>query len=341
MAVQRVFNPQKIFNAYGPAETVISPTVWDSAIWDRSANKAPVDQAYVSIGRVVGERTAYVLDANLAWAPPGGIGELYLGGIGLARGYLNRPGLTAERFIADPQGSSGERLYRTGDLVRWNAEGQLDYFGRIDHQVKIRGFRIELGEIEAQLLAQPEVRDAVVVAQEGPGGARLVGYVALRDGQAVDKQIIDRSGLRARLSERLPDYMVPGAIVVMDRIPLNANGKVDRKALPAPEMTGSEYAAPQGEVEETLAQIWAEVLGVERVGRQDNFFELGGDSLLAIKMHQRITQCFAVELPLRLYFEKPKVATIGDAIQTERQRLIQDRESDLEQMAELLDALEN
>ncbi|WP_412179758.1 AMP-binding enzyme, partial [Variovorax paradoxus] len=187
----------------------------------------------------------------------------------LARGYLGRPGLTAERFVA---AADGRRLYRTGDLVRWNSEGQLDYLGRIDHQVKVRGFRIELGEIEAQLLAQAEVREAVVVAKEGPGGARLVGYVSAQAGQ-----VLDVARLRERLGAVLPDYMVPGALVVLEGLPLNANGKVDRKALPAPELDSARaYEAPEGEVEQALAGIWAEVLGVQRVGRNDNFFELGG-----------------------------------------------------------------
>ncbi|NMG68196.1 AMP-binding protein, partial [Azoarcus indigens] len=205
-------------------EAVISPCVWEGRRDDI------LQSAYVPIGRPVGERKAYVLDTELNLTPAGVAGELYLGGVGLARGYLNRPGLSAERFIADPYDESGGRLYRTGDLVRWNAEGELEYLGRIDHQVKIRGFRIELGEVEAQLLAQPQIREAVVVADEGPGGARLVGYVSAQAGAE-----IDTAELRTKLGEQLPDYMVPSVLMVLDALPLNANGKIDRKALPKAE----------------------------------------------------------------------------------------------------------
>ncbi|MFD1692310.1 phosphopantetheine-binding protein [Azotobacter chroococcum] len=230
-------------------------------------------------------------------------GELYLGGVGLARGYLNRPGLTAERFVADPFGS-GERLYRTGDLVRWNSEGQLEYLGRIDHQVKVRGFRIELGEIEAQLLAQPEVREAVVVAKEGPGGAQLVGYVA---GQGVDP-----GALRERLGRVLPDYMVPGALVVLESLPLNPNGKVDRKALPEPELAGSQaYEAPLGVIEERLAEVWAEVLGMPRVGRRDSFFEIGGHSLLLLKVHHRLKERLEVCPSVVELFKYPTIESLA------------------------------
>ena len=228
------------------------------------------------------DRTAYILDPDFNPVPQGVAGELYLGGGGLARGYLNRGGLTAERFVADPFDEKGGRLYRTGDLARWRADGQIEYLGRLDHQVKMRGFRIELGEIEAQLLLQPEVREAVVVAGEGPSGARLVAYVSPQAGAS-----IDNAALREALGKALPDYMIPSAIVVLERLPLNPNGKVDRKALPEPEFTSIDhYEAPQGEVEEVLAGIWAEVLGIGQVGRNDNFFELGGDSLAILQVQQ-------------------------------------------------------
>jgi thioesterase domain-containing protein len=216
-----------------------------------------------------------VLDESLNQVPRGVAGELYIGGELLARGYLHRPDLSAERFVADPFDANGERLYRTGDLVRWNTEGQLEYLGRIDHQVKIRGLRIELGEIEAQLLARPEVREAVVVANEN----RLIAYVC-----AKAEEEIDSARLRERLGQVLPDYMVPSLIVELESLPLNANGKVDRKALPevAIAVTAG-YEAPRGKAEETLARVWADVLDLERVGRNDNFFELGGHSLLAIR----------------------------------------------------------
>jgi amino acid adenylation domain-containing protein len=257
----------ELWNMYGPTET----TIWSSA--------GPASRG-LGIGHAIADTRLLVLDPTLQPAPIGVAGELCLGGVGLARGYLGRAALSAERFVADPLGVDGERLYRTGDLARWNANGQLEYLGRLDHQVKIRGFRIELGEIETQLLAQPEVGEAVVVALEGPAGTRLVGYVAMTAGQAPDV-----AELRERLGRALPDYMVPAAIVVLDRLPLNVNGKVDRRALPQPGLAGeAAYEAPQGAAEEALAAVWAEVLGVARVGRRDNFFELGGDSVSALRV---------------------------------------------------------
>ncbi|MGJ7583007.1 AMP-binding protein, partial [Variovorax sp. RHLX14] len=280
----------ELWNMYGPTET----TIWSTAVEVRGRPR---------IGGPIAATTLHVLDGFLNPTPVGVPGELFLGGIGLARGYFQRAGLTSERFIA---AKDGQRLYRTGDLVRWNAEGQLEYLGRIDHQVKVRGFRIELGEIEAQLQAQPEVREAVVVANEGPAGARLVGYVS---GQGVDT-----ATLRERLAEALPDYMVPSVIVVLDALPLNANGKVDRKALPAPEFTSDRaYEAPEGEVEQALAAIWVEVLGVARVGRNDNFFELGGDSILSLKVAARAARA-GVQLNPRQVFEHQSLSRIAHAI---------------------------
>ncbi|AJE23276.1 Non-ribosomal peptide synthase/amino acid adenylation enzyme [Azotobacter chroococcum NCIMB 8003] len=296
-AVFRRLPQAALYNLYGPTEAAIDVTHWSCR---------DDGQSQVPIGRPIGGIRTWVLDAALNPVPPGVAGELYLGGVGLARGYLNRPALTAERFVADPFGS-GERLYRSGDLVRWNMEGQLEYLGRIDHQVKVRGFRIELGEIEAQLLAQPEVREAVVLAKEGPGGTRLVGYVSARAGQSLDGAM-----LRERLGRMLPDYMVPGALIVLEALPLNANGKVDRKALPEPELAGSRaYEAPQGDAEAALAAIWAEVLGVERVGRCDNFFELGGHSLLAIRITALLAQRHACELAVRHFFDAPTVKALA------------------------------
>ncbi|MFT3815684.1 MAG: amino acid adenylation domain-containing protein [Acidovorax sp.] len=294
-AVRDRLRPKRMFNAYGPTEAVITPMVWEAS------SESSFEGAYAPLGHTVGDRSAYVLDGEMNLAPRGVAGELYLGGVGLARGYLRRGGLSAERFVADPFDEMGEggRLYRTGDLVRWNADGQLEYLGRIDHQVKVRGFRIELGEVEAQLLAQPEVREAVVVAAEGPAGARLVGYVSAKAGQEADP-----AELKARLGQALPDYMVPSAIVLLEALPLNANGKVDRKALPDPEFgSGESYEAPQGEVEETLAAVWAEVLGVERVGRHDDLFELGGHSLTAVKIVSRIQQLMQRTITVRSVFQ--------------------------------------
>jgi len=275
----------ELWNMYGPTET----TIWSTA--------AEV-QGGPRIGGPIAATQLRVLDAALNPAPVGVPGELFLGGIGLARGYFQRAGLTSERFIAT---ADGQRLYRTGDLVRWNNEGQLEYLGRIDHQVKVRGFRIELGEIEAQLLAQPEVREAVVVAREGAGGASLAGYIALKAGQ-----VVETATLRDRLAQGLPDYMVPSVIVVLERLPLNGNGKVDRKALPAVEFASERvYEAPLGAVEEKLAAIWTAVLGVARVGRHDDFFELGGHSLLAAQLASRARVEGGFDLPLRKIFEHP------------------------------------
>ncbi|TJZ72934.1 non-ribosomal peptide synthetase [Chitiniphilus eburneus] len=323
-------------NLYGPTETTIHVTQWTCRIdgggtrtQGRDAGQgapsatgvAPVSEAErshvpgpgfatVPIGRPIHDTHTYVLDGDLNLVPQGVAGELYLGGLGLGRGYLGRPGLTAERFVADPFGEGG-RLYRTGDLVRWNGGGQLEYLGRIDHQVKIRGFRIELGEVEAQLLAQPGVREAVVVAQDGPAGARLVGYVASHQGQSLDS-----TTLRAALAASLPDYMVPSVLMVLDALPLNPNGKVDRKALPVAELSASAgYAPPQGDIETALAAIWAELLGVARVGRHDNFFELGGHSLLLLAVLRRVEDTLARPVSVVELFQYPSIAALADFLQ--------------------------
>ncbi|MGO3354903.1 MAG: amino acid adenylation domain-containing protein, partial [Halomonas sp.] len=288
-----------LYNLYGPTEAAIDVTHWSCQ--DDGRN-------HVAIGQPIAGIRTYVLDGDLNLAPPGVAGELYLGGVGLARGYLHRPDLTSERFVADPS-AQGERLYRTGDLVRWRVDGQLEYLGRLDHQVKIRGLRIELGEIEAELLAQPEVHEAVVVAQEGPGGSRLVAYVVPQ----ADSEL-DTSSLREALSQKLPDYMVPGVVVTLEALPLNANGKVDRKALPITNLaSSSQYEPPQGEVEEALAAIWSEVLGVEQVGRYDNFFELGGHSLLALKVLEQMRHR-GLPVQVRTLFQRPELAAFAQAL---------------------------
>ncbi len=283
-----------LYNLYGPTEAAIDVTHWTCRDDGRSQ---------VAIGQPVSGIQTHVLDASLNLVPPGVAGELYLGGIGLARGYAKRPGLTAERFVADPFGQGG-RLYRTGDLVRWNAEGQLDYLGRLDHQVKIRGLRIELGEIEAQLLAHPQVREAVVVTQQGAGGVRLAAYVSLRGGQASPP--FDAQVLREWLGRMLPEYMVPSLLMTLPALPLNANGKIDRKALPPIEAadTGA-HEPPSGALEEALARVWRELLGVAQAGREANFFELGGHSLMAAQLVSRLRTGAALQLPLREVFEHP------------------------------------
>ena len=241
--------------------------------------------------------------------PIGVSGELYIGGLGLARGYLKRAGLTAQRFIANPFGEA-ERLYRSGDLVRYRADGNLEFIGRRDDQVKVRGYRIELGEVESALLGHAGVSQAVVVArQEETGEKRLVGYV-------VGEASLDVVQMREHLKSKLPIYMVPGALVQLERMPLSANGKIDRKALPAPEGRPevAQYVEPRSEVEQALAAIWREVLRLDRVGIHDDFFELGGHSLLATRVVARVRESFAVEVELRALFESRTISVLSLSI---------------------------
>ncbi|WP_164003054.1 non-ribosomal peptide synthetase, partial [Pyxidicoccus caerfyrddinensis] len=282
-----------LVNGYGPTENTTFSTT--HTLRPRSA----VGHS-VPIGRPLSQSTAYVLDASLRPAPVGVPGELYVGGDGLAWGYLGQPELTAERFIPDGfSDTPGARLYRSGDVARWQADGTLEFLGRADFQVKLRGFRIEPGEVEAVLRLQPGVREALVLAREdSPGDKRLVAYV-------VGEPEVSGDVLREALAARLPEYMVPSAFVLLESFPLTANGKVDRKALPAPDATSSaaEYVAPRTPTEEQLAALWAEVLRLPRVGVRDNFFEAGGHSLLATQLVSRIRASFGVELPLRAVFE--------------------------------------
>jgi len=289
-----------LLNTYGPTEAVVTAS---ARVFD-PGRQAPRVGAAVSIGGPLEERALYVVDRELALVSVGVIGELCIGGDLLARGYLNKAAVTAERFVPDPFGTAGARMYRTGDLVRWTHAGDLEYIGRMDHQVKIRGFRIELGEIEAQLQAQAGVRSAIVVALQGAGGARLVGYVAAESGHVLAAPV-----LREKLAAVLPDYMLPSAVVVLDRLPLNANGKIDRGALPAPLADGQAYEAPEGHVEEMLAQIWKDVLALDRVGRNDNFFALGGHSLTALDLVSRVNRQCQVEVPVPAIFN---AATLAD-----------------------------
>jgi amino acid adenylation domain-containing protein len=289
-----------LYNHYGPSETHVVTSLMlagDPAEWP----------LLPSIGVPVANTQCYVLDGRGEPSPVGVPGELYLGGVSLARGYLGRPDLTAERFLPDPFcRSSGGRLYRTGDRVRWLTDGTLEFLGRVDDQVKVRGFRIEPGEVESVLERHAGVREAVVVVREdAPGEKRLVGYVVLAEGAEVSP-----AELRAYLKASLPEYLVPGAIVVLERLPLTPSGKVARRALPVPEAGGDResYVAPRTPAEEMLAGIWAEVLRAERVGAEDDFFGLGGHSLLATRVVSRVRQAFGVELPLRALFEAPTVA---------------------------------
>ncbi len=300
-----LFADTELYNLYGPTETTIQVTCWRC---ERESK-----EAFVPIGRPMPNVQFYVLDALLQPVPIGVTGELYIGGASLARGYLNRPGQTAERFIPDPfSETAGARLYRTGDLVRYHTDGRVEYLGRNDSQVKLRGFRIEIGEIESALAQHESVQGcAVVVREDMAREQRLVAYVVAREGQT-----IETAELRHYLGERLPVYMIPTLFVRLESLPLLSNGKVDRNALPAPEATTErEYVAPRTPIEEMLAVLWGEVLGVERVGATDNFFELGGHSLLATRMLSRVREAFRVDVPLRYIFEQSRLAEFATVLQ--------------------------
>ncbi|TDD79758.1 non-ribosomal peptide synthetase [Actinomadura rubrisoli] len=292
-------------HVYGPTETTVYATSHPLPALERVAENVPIGPPMDNTG-------AYVLDGALRPVPVGVAGELYLAGTGLARGYVHRAALTAGRFVACPFGPPGARMYRTGDLVRWNASGGLEYLGRTDTQVKIRGFRIEPGEVEAVLAAHPTVAQAVVVARSGRSGRdadraeRLVGYAvpAGADGVTPDE-------LRGHVSGRLPDFMVPSAFVVLDRLPLTPGGKLDRAALPEPEFTGSGYRAPRTPREETLCRLYADVLGLEKVGVDDNFFDLGGHSLLATQLSSRVRAALGLDVPVGTILEFPSVSELA------------------------------
>ncbi|WP_437926828.1 amino acid adenylation domain-containing protein [Sorangium sp. So ce291] len=289
----------ELHNLYGPTEASIDVTAWACRREDTSAS--------VPIGHPIANTQLYLLDPHGHPVPVGVAGELHIGGVGLARAYHRRPALTAERFVPDPFAAApGARLYRTGDLARYRTDGAIEFLGRLDHQVKIRGLRVELGEIEARLLQHPAVAEAVVVARdEAHGGKRLVAYVAARDGAAPEPE-----ALRAWLAEALPAYMVPAPILVLERLPLSPNGKVDRRALPAPEAAAPghrPYVAPRTEEERILAEVWADVLRREQVGVDDNFFDLGGDSIVTLQVLARAAQR-GLRLTPKLLFEHPTVA---------------------------------
>jgi amino acid adenylation domain-containing protein len=340
-----------LYNLYGPTEAAVDVTHWACAPADEPAAAAsaqnpavPAAVSVVPIGRPVANTRIHLLDRAAREAPIGLPAELYIGGVQLARGYLGRPDLTAERFVADPlagvAGPAGSRLYRTGDVARYRADGAIEYLGRTDDQVKIRGFRIELGEIEAALLRHPEVREAVVIVRgtDAPPGAPLPGrgvpddrwlvvYLVLAAGQANQGTAVE--GVRLSLRESLPEQMLPAAFVVLPALPLTASGKVDRRALPAPERAGggtegsARRSVPRTPTERVLARLWADVLaaapaagegGGPRVAVEDSFFELGGHSLLATRLVSRIWQAFGVELPLHRLFEHPTLAAMARAI---------------------------
>ncbi|MFD7161870.1 amino acid adenylation domain-containing protein [Streptomyces violascens] len=307
--VERWAGQVRLYNGYGPTEAVVSSTVSGPLA---GPGRPP-------IGRPTTAHQVYVLDGQLRPAPQGTVGELYVAG-GLARGYLSRPELTAQRFVADPYGPAGARMYRTGDLVRWLPDGELDYLGRADDQVQLRGFRIELGEITSALLAQPGVEQAVVILREDEtGDRRLVAYVvaAAPSAGAGPSPV---TTLRERLAESLPEYMVPSAVVELDALPLTAQGKLDRKALPAPDLGAvSRGRAPRNVAEEILCGLFADILGIPRVSIDDDFFEAGGHSLLATRLVSRARTALGVELPIRALFEARTVAGLAAHVESAAQ----------------------
>ncbi|RYZ39579.1 MAG: amino acid adenylation domain-containing protein, partial [Myxococcaceae bacterium] len=299
--------PRKLMHVYGPTESTTFAT------W-HEVTQVPGDAVTVPIGKALSNTELYVLDARSQPVPVGVPGELYIGGDGLALGYLGRPELTAEKFVPHPfHTEPGARLYRTGDQVKQLPDGSVVFLARLDSQVKVRGFRIELGEVESALLRCEGVRESVVMVREDtPGHRRLVAYVVGR----TDAQVTTE-GLRTELKARLPEYMVPAVLVVLPELPLTVNGKVDRKALPTPEQVGSiseSYEAPRTRTEETLAGVWARVLGVARVGVRENFFALGGDSILSIQVVAKAGQAGLKVTPKQL-FQHPTVEQLAKVVE--------------------------
>ncbi|MEH3117458.1 MAG: amino acid adenylation domain-containing protein [Methylorubrum populi] len=332
-------SPARLVNLYGPTEAAIEVTAWTC--------RSEPGAASVPIGHPIANTAIHLLDADLHPVPSGVAGELYIGGVGLARGYRGRAGTTAERFVPDPLGAPGARLYRTGDRARRRADGALEFLGRLDEQVKIRGFRIEPGEVAARLAGHAGVAAAAVIAAPAPGGLRLVAYVVPEGGaeatDAAAPTALDagfEAALRAHLAVQLPDYMVPTRFVGLARLPLSANGKLDRRALPLPDWTGATEAeageAPRGETETALAAIWCAVLGLERVARHDNFFERGGDSILATRVVSRLRQEHGIELPLHRLFEAATLADLAAGLDLSGRA-----GAEIDAMSDLLDALEH
>jgi amino acid adenylation domain-containing protein len=332
-AVQRVLEfgkPQHLVNGYGPTEGTTFTTTYEAQDADIAARTIP-------IGRALANTEVWVLDQQGGLVPVGVVGELYIGGDGLARGYLGRPELTAEKFVPHPYSKhAGARLYRTGDLVRYRDDGNIEFLKRMDQQVKIRGFRVELGEIEALLNQYSAIAESVVVdRKDSSGDTRLIAYIVTEAGAEPASQ-----ELLGFLQEKLPSYMLPSAFVTLKEIPLTPNGKVDRRALPAPEQNEVEVAAslvaPRTEMEVLVAEIWRETLGITQVGVESNFFDLGGHSLLATRVMNRIRERCGVELPLRVLFELPTVAALAAKIDSARPK-----ETELSRILDILENMEN
>jgi acyl-CoA synthetase (AMP-forming)/AMP-acid ligase II/acyl carrier protein len=313
--------PQRIVNGYGPTETTTFATTFE-------IKSVPQNSVSIPIGTPIANSRIYILSEERKPVPIGATGEIYIGGAGVSRGYLNREALTEERFVTDPFSSApGARLYRSGDLGRWRPDGTIEYLGRNDLQVKIRGFRIELGEVESVLQGFPGVRQAVAVAREEDRGVkRLIGYIVpeLKSSERLEGEngsaeyeekvcsLIEE--LREYLKSKLPPYMVPAVLVSLEEIPLTVNGKVDRGALPAPEVLqhlSRGYIAPAGPIEEALSELWKRALRVERVGVEDNFFELGGDSLLGIEVIGQVADTFSVQLSSMAIFQYPTIRELA------------------------------
>ena len=325
--VERWAAGRKFLNAYGPTEATVCASMGRC---EAGSNGKP------SIGRPLANTRLYILDSDLKPVPVGVRGELYISGVGLARGYRGRPGLTAERFVPNPFGSDvGERLYRTGDLARYLMDGRVEFIGRADDQVKVRGYRIELGEIEAALLQHETIREAGVAAR-GDEDKRLIAYLVSRNSERVASR-----EMREYLAQILPDYMIPNGYVWLEKMPVTSNGKLDRKALPETdegvEARVTEYEAPRGLVEDTLAGIWSEVLGVEKVSIHDNFFELGGHSILLTQVASRIRAAFSLDFPLRLLFDTPNLKQL--AVTITAQQLIDADSTDTSDLLEELKRL--
>jgi amino acid adenylation domain-containing protein len=320
----------QLHNLYGPTEAAVDVTYW--------ACQADDDSTSVPIGCPIANTQLYILDSALQPVPLGAKGELYIGGVGVARGYLNRPKLTAEKFLRNPFSANPQgRLYKTGDLARYRADGNIEYLGRLDFQVKLRGFRIELGEIETALTEHPQVREALVMPKsDHQTTIALIAYLVLQgpgsqETQAQNTDLIAQ--LRTFLANKLPEYMVPNTFVVLESMPLNANGKVDRRSLPEPDtamnLEETAYIAPRNSLEETLSAIWQEVLGLEKISINQNFFHLGGHSLLATQVINRIREKFSVTLPLRSLFEKSTIAELGEYLHSILQESQQREEIEL------------